>query len=75
MNAALLISALYVKTAAAAARNAIAPVDYRIVIGAGVRDHRTWDVGCIGYHGSGSGYVKSGKCLVESSGNRIELGE
>jgi hypothetical protein len=65
-GAALLLSASHVGTTVAVSLNSTAPVDASALTGAGFQDQVIRDVGCIGYHGSGSGYARNGKCIANA---------
>jgi hypothetical protein len=54
---------LSVRTTVAVSLNGTAPFDAPALTGAGFQDRVIRDVGCIGYHGSGSGYARNEKCI------------
>lgn len=64
LGAALLLSASHVGATVPVSLNGTAPFDVPAEIGAGSQDQVIRDVGCIGYHGSGSGYARNGKCIT-----------
>jgi hypothetical protein len=50
--------------AVAVSLNGTAPFDAPALTGADFQDRVIRDVGCFGYHGSGSGYARNGKCII-----------
>jgi hypothetical protein len=64
LGAALLLGASHVGTTVALSLNGTAPFETPALTGASFQDQVIRDVGCIGYHGSGSGYARSGKCIT-----------
>jgi hypothetical protein len=64
LGAALLLGASHVGPTVAVSLNDTAPFDAPALTGAGFEDQAIRDIGCIGYHGSGSGYARNGKCVA-----------
>ena len=65
--AALLLGAAHAGPADASTTTA-APVSTHAGTKAGGQKRARRDVGCIGYHGSSSGYARNGKCVAGKKG-------